>query len=106
MIPWVGPNLPGDGQLAPRISWEVQLPLESKERISYTPTTGLSAKCKNSCKISWKLPITESDYRDAGGATLLKSLSAANIVLGTLQELEIFLSHRTAQKGCYCSFFK
>ena len=37
----------------------------------------------NSCKISSKLPIMESDCSNVSGATLLKSLSAVDILLPT-----------------------
>ena len=60
----------------------------------------------NFCKISWKLSITESDNSNVAGATLLKSLSAVDILLPILQEFRnIFLKKRlrkAAEATCTC----
>ena len=52
----------------------------------------------NPCKISRKLPITESDYSNVTGAALLKSLAAENILLRILQEKNA--SGKTVKATC------
>ena len=57
-------------------------------------------------QISWKLSITESDSSNVVGATLLKSLSAVDILLLILQEFRsIFLKkclRKAAEATCTC----
>ena len=61
----------------------------------------------NSCKISRKLSITESDYSNFAGATLLKSLSTVDILLPILQNLKrnfLFWHLRKAAEVTYTCF--
>ena len=52
----------------------------------------------NPCKISRKLPITERNYSNAAGATLLKSLSAVDILVWILQEFCHFFLKNTSKR--------
>ena len=50
----------------------------------------------NSCKIFKKLLITESDYSNIAGATLLKSLSTVTLLV--LHDLGIFSGQNTSER--------
>ena len=60
----------------------------------------------NSCKISRKLSVTESDDSNVAGETLLKLFSAVDILLPTLQKFRnIFLKEhfrKSAEATCTC----
>ena len=108
-------------------SLEVEILLSAKERRSHTPTRDVSPWLVslrnnylelffvlkstvfflNSCKIFRKLSITESDNSNVAGATLLKSLSALDILLLILQQFRnIFLKEhlRKAAEATYTCF--
>ena len=103
-------------------SSEVEILLLSKERWSHTPTTDVSAWLVslrnnylelllvlitiflNFCKISRKLSITESDNSNVAGATLLKSLSAVDILLPILQEFRNIFSKEHLRKADGATF--
>ena len=63
----------------------------------------------NSCKISRKLSITETDYNNIAGATLTNSLPTVDILFSILQGVRnIFFKEnlrKTAQETCTCFNF-
>ena len=57
----------------------------------------------NSWKICWKLTITESDFSNLADATLLKSPSAVDIFLRTLQQFGNNLLKEQIQKDNFAT---
>ena len=58
----------------------------------------------NCCKISRKLFITENDYSNVAGATLLKSLSPVDILLLILQEFRNIFLKEHIRKAAEATF--